>query len=290
MSIIVKLMGGLGNQLFQYALGRCIALERGLDVRFDLGHFERTTAPATYRAPGLDAFNVMMRSADQASVVRARFGGPLRHGLHRIHPRLAPERTVREVSMRFDASILRAPDGSYLEGYWQSERYFTSVAPTLRHELVLRTPLQQSAEEVARLIRSGPAISVHVRRGDYVNQAAASAHFHTCTPGYYQEAMERMLVSSPDARFFVFSDDMAWSRAHIRSDRPVHFVELGAPPHIDMHLMSLCDHHVMANSSFSWWGAWLNPSPDKRVIAPLHWFKDPAIDTADLIPVGWERI
>ncbi|QQR86122.1 MAG: alpha-1,2-fucosyltransferase [Flavobacteriales bacterium] len=290
MSIIVKLMGGLGNQLFQYALGRRIELERGVDVAFDLDHYDRTTGPATYRAPGLDAFNVTMRTADAASVQRARFGGPLRSGLHRLHPRLAPERTVREASMRFDASVLQAVDGSYLEGYWQSERYFDPVAPALRQEIVLRTPLQGSAAEAAQRIRSVPAISVHVRRGDYVNQAAASAHFHTCTPSYYQQAMERMLVSSPDARYFVFSDDMAWSRAHIRSDRQVHFVELGAPPHIDMYLMSLCDHHVMANSSFSWWGAWLNPSPDKRVIAPLRWFKDPAIDTADLLPVGWERL
>lgn len=290
MSIIVKLMGGLGNQLFQYALGRRIAAERGVEVRFDTSYFDQPPGPATYRQLGLNAFNVVLEPADSASIQLARFGSTVRQRLHRIHPRLAPELSLREGSMRFNASTLRAPDGSYLEGYWQSERYFAPIAQQLREELRLREALVPATEDIGQRMRSTKAISVHVRRGDYVSQAAASAHFPTCPPEYYQQAIDRMLMHEPGAEFFVFSDDMVWSRMHIRADRPVHFVEVNAPAHVDLHLMSACAHHIVANSSFSWWGAWLNPSATKRVIAPLRWFKDPAIDTVDLIPTGWERL
>jgi Glycosyl transferase family 11 len=228
--------------------------------------------------------------ADHAQIRRARLGSPVRQGLHRIHHRLAPDLTIRESSTRFDAAILGAADGSYLEGYWQSERYFAPIAPQLRKEIRLRDALLPTARALESRIRATRSISVHVRRGDYVSQPAASAYFHTCQPAYYKRAMDKMLEHEPHAEFFVFSDDMAWSREHIRPHRPLHFVDLNAPASVDLHLLSSCSHHIMANSSFSWWGAWLNDSPTKRVIAPVLWFKDPSIDTRDLLPSTWQRL
>lgn len=295
MEHVVRLTGGLGNQLFQYALGRAIALSTGAVVRYDLGFFEQVAGAHVPRTFALAPFKLRCEHASTRQIALAKQqGSAFRLMLHGIHPRLAPEHTVLDhPDMRFDPGVLRLAHPAYIDGYWQSERYFIDIADRLREDLVLReAPSGENARMAGLISGSTNAVSVHVRRGDYVSHPISSSHHLICGADYYASAMQRMLEAFPDASFFVFSDDLAWCRAHLRTEAPISFMEHNGndAAHEDMRLMSLCRHHIIANSSLSWWGAWLNASPAKQVIAPLRWFRDPSLDPPDLVPAAWIRM
>jgi hypothetical protein len=148
-------------------------------------------------------------------------------------------------------------------------------------------------EEMAhRIGGEESAVSIHVRRGDYVSDAGTNRFHGTCSVDYYHDAVDRISGFAPASHFFVFSDGIDWAKENLRLRQPVTYVDFndGEKNYEDLRLMSLCKHHIIANSSFSWWGAWLNPNPDKIVIAPKKWFNDPSINTDDLIPNSWLRL
>ncbi|MBS1565210.1 MAG: alpha-1,2-fucosyltransferase, partial [Bacteroidetes bacterium] len=136
------------------------------------------------------------------------------------------------------------------------------------------------------------AVSLHIRRGDYVTVAHTNQLHGTCSIDYYQRAAELIADVSPDPVFYIFSDDIAWVRENLQLPFPIVFVEGNDEAHAyeDMRLMSRCRHHILANSSFSWWGAWLNGRPDKIVVAPQKWMNNDSIVPKDLIPVSWKRL
>jgi hypothetical protein len=200
---------------------------------------------------------------------------------------------VRERAFTFQPKVLGQRPPAYLDGYWQSEKYFGDVADVIRKDFtVKRAP---SAANAAWLDRIGATVSVsiHVRRGDYVTNADANKFHGTCGIDYYQRAVQ-MLSSRLGGRpeFFVFSDDPAWVRANLDlGSHPHHYVTNNDAQtnYEDLRLMSSCRHHIIANSTFSWWGAWLNASPDKVVVAPRRWFRADEMDDRDLVPSGWVR-
>jgi len=291
---VVRLTGGLGNQLFQYALGRSIQLRTGAMLRYDLGFFEQGPGAHVQREFALSPFRLTCERANEQQISLAKHrGSRVRALLHGVHPRLAAERPVRDrPDMRFNPKVLRLEHDAYLDGYWQSERYFSDMAEQLREDLSLRDAPSGENARLAGAIKDCNAVSVHVRRGDYVTHPISSSHHATCSAEYYVRAMNRLVGSAPVDCFFVFSDDPEWSRANLRSTAPITFVDHNGndAAHEDLRLMSICRHHIIANSSLSWWGAWLNPSPTKQVIAPKLWFLDPAMDPPDLIPDTWTRI
>lgn len=290
---VVKLQGGLGNQMFQYAFGQAVAAKHNARLLFDLDFFDLPSGDHTPRAFGLDAYGLRCERASAARIALAKQrGNRARTFLHGVHPRLAPDRSYKERSFSFDQAALVQEGDVYFEGYWQSERYFNGVTDPLRKDFTLNITMPKDRSEVAELIDRGQAISVHVRRGDYVTNPYANAHFVTCGAEYYSTAIAKLLARAPAASVFVFCDDIQWARDHIRAEASTHFIAAvgSIHPAIDLHLMSRCHHHVIANSSYSWWGAWLNAKPGKRVIAPARWFNDGAMDTRDLIPVGWEQL
>jgi hypothetical protein len=190
---------------------------------------------------------------------------------------------LAEASPAFDPRLLAAPDETYLVGYWQSERYFADVADQIRAELSLPDPPSGQNRTVAEAIQAGPSASVHVRRGDYVG---SSTH-PVCSRDYYQAAMAELRERLTDPQFFLFSDDPKWCRDHLASRNDVVVAHNGpGSEHEDLRLMSMCDAHVIANSSFSWWGAWLGkPGP---TIAPRRWFADDR-DASAIVPERWDR-
>ena len=141
-------------------------------------------------------------------------------------------------------------------------------------------------QTAALIARAATAVSVHVRRGDYVSDPAAQSFHGTCSPEWYAAVMKEMVARVEAPAFFIFSDDPQWARSNLPAYEGMHFIDPQSDRRDfeDMHLMSLCCHHIIANSSFSWWGAWLNPSPDKQVIAPARWFNQGHNDTQDLLP------
>lgn len=292
--MITRLDGGLGNQLFQYAAGLALAeklaaplkidltaLARDPLRRFELANFRISAAVASPEEIG--AFVTRPSRAQRAW---GRLAVALGIGDHRV-----AFREYRYGYNRLFAAIRRPV---YLSGYWQSERYFSAIADQLRAELTPVAGLSPASRQVLAEIESCPAISIHIRRGDYLTNPAAAALLGLCPLEYYAAAVARLAAQVADPCFFVFSDDPQWARDNLKIDYPVRFVEANGPERgvEDMWLMKSSRHHIIANSSFSWWAAWLNDRPDKIVIAPRRWFSDPRRnrDTADLIPPVWQRL
>lgn len=176
-------------------------------------------------------------------------------------------------------------------GYWQSERYFQDIVGIIRRDFSFQRPLAGLNLSLVKQIAETNSVSLHIRRGDYVSNPQAFAIHGVCSIEYYEAAIKYVAerVSSPN--FFVFSDDMDWARSHLEIRHACCYVEnnKGADSYVDMQLMSRCKHNIVANSSFSWWGAWLNGNADKLVTAPRRWFANET-DTTDLLPSAWVRL
>ena len=293
--LVVNLVGGLGNQLFQYAAGRALAVQYGVELKLDISDFVRYP-PRRYL---LNHFAIEGKFASPDELGRfdrdpPRWSGAARRLLARLSGRDAGlGRTIFERGfpyqvIRFDPAV-----DTLLIGYWQSERYFLPIAPRIRQELTLRAPPPEVSAPLLETIDRNAAVSLHVRRGDYVSNPAVQAKHGVCGLDYYQAAVAHILAVEPAARFYLFSDDLDWVRSNLRIEAPCEYVDLNGPdqPHEDLRLMSRCRHHIIANSSLSWWGAWLNPRPDKVVIAPRQWFAPGSKrDARDIVPGGWIRL
>lgn len=286
--IIVRLIGGLGNQMFQYALGRRLADGLRVPLKLDVTPF-RSYVLHRY---ALWALNIREQLATDREISCARVGRfpTVRRRLRRVLPRAATEspRVVLEKAFRFDASVLDAADGSYLEGYWQSDKYFSPVEERLRVEFSVRSPLGGRDLAIAEKMQEGNSVSVHVRRADYVSDPTRV--LGTCDEGYYAQAFEYLGERIEQPKFFVFSDEPDWARTHLRIPLSKTFVchNDARRNFEDLRLMSLCRHHVIANSTFSWWGAWLGANPSKIVVMPKRWFPDRDPDeTTDIRPASW---
>jgi hypothetical protein len=296
--VITRLIGGLGNQMFQYATGRALALRGGAVLKLDITGFAAVGAYAKRRFE-LDSFSIHGNPASDADLAWfGRTGKPRSPRFHRVLNLLRIDRAngawpiYREPHFQFDPTVaeLRAP--VYLDGFWQSERYFFEIAAVLRQEFTAKAPLDRKNAALAAAIDSVNAVSLHVRRGDYVNDRATNRYHGICSPDYYQRAVDYIAAKVPAPHLFVFSDDRRWTRSNLRFAVPTTFVGANPPDcgYRDMHLMARCRHHIIANSSFSWWGAWLNPSREQIVVAPRQWFCSASNDTRDLIPPDWVRL
>jgi hypothetical protein len=291
--VIVRLMGGLGNQMFQYAMGRALAHARQAPVKVD---FELLKADAK-RTYALDGWNVSAPVATLFEVLRIRAANKLSWKLKPSAP-FYVRPVLREQTFLFDPDALRAPQRCLLIGYWQSEKYFKNIEATIRQEFTLRIAPGDKTQEVARAIQSCNSVCVHVRRGDFISEPHTQQAHGTCSLEYYRQAAEYIAQRIPDLRFFVFSDNAQWVRENLALGVPITVIDHNPPgdghapgrEHEDMWLMSLCKHAVLANSSFSWWGAWLNPVRDRIVVAPRQWFGSLGHETRDLIPEHWTRM
>jgi hypothetical protein len=285
--IAVLAQGGLGNQLFQYATGRALALRRGVPLVIDPGWYETSVPKLTPRTFDLIGCSIAARLArpDEASVF-AWLRGPLRSRL----PAGRPWRPLRERHLGFQSRVLEAPAGSYLIGYWQSWRYFDAIRRLLLEETLPKAPADDADAALAARMAGIDSIAVHVRRGDYVSVATTAAYHGTCAPGYHGRAVGELAAGLGDPHAFVFTDDPSWVREHLRLPVPFDIVDRHGPDAAlaDLALMRRCRHFVIANSSFSWWGAWLGTHPEKRVAAPARWYADGRA-MPDLLPPDWHR-
>ena len=291
-SVITRLNGGLGNQLFQYAAGRALAERLGAPLKFDLSEFE------TYllRRFELDQFNINANIATSEELAGLVIN-PSR--FQRCYCRLAislgldiNKIAFKESKFGYDGTFEKIRHPMYLNGYWQSEKYFISAKDKLRSELCLINKLSESSQKILDEILQCTAISLHIRRGDYISNLSAAAVHGVCSLDYYTSAICHITTHVQNPYFFVFSDDPQWAKDNIKISYPVQFVDINGPDRgvDDMWLMKSCKHHIIANSSFSWWAAWLNDRQDRIVIAPRIWFLDKKINDKDLIPEQWHRI
>jgi len=287
-AVVAGLSGGLGNQMFQYAAARALSLRLGcplhLDTSWYLGRRDRfyALAPFAVTAPaivGMGPFPDTVKRLESKiarRLARNRMGVPI----------------FRERQPGFTPSFAGLTGPVYLEGYWQSERYFAENRHVITGDFDLREGLPEKCRPFLDQIASSEAVCVHVRRGDYLTDPINSKVYESCGLDYYQNGLSVLEESVRKPHCFVFSDDPGWVRANFGCRFPVTVVDInaGAEAHWDLHLMAACKHFIIANSSLSWWAAWLCRYPDKRVIAPSRWFRDRGIDTGDLIPGTWRRI
>lgn len=291
--IISHMIGGLGNQMFQYAAGRALSLTRGVPLRLDTQDFEGYTLHNGFELHRIFDIEAQVASRNEThQVLGWRAFDPLRRKL--FHQRFLRFRGaslfVDSLSnQRYDFADM--PDSCYLMGNWQSERYFAQVADTIRTDFAYRAmPMGRNAELV-ELISNTTAVSLHVRRGDIAANPASLAVHGLCSLDYYRKAIEYVTAKLVNPEFVIFSDDMAWVRENLHVAYPCHYVDHNKGPesYNDMRLMSRCHHHIIANSSFSWWGAWLNPSQKKIVVAPQRWFAA-NYDSSEIVPSSWTQI
>lgn len=291
--IVVRMQGGLGNQFFQYACGRALSGRLRCPLWLDLSWFRRLPKAATPRAFELGRYPIRASILDPDRTGGVRFYSAERLGcLARIDGTWTWARPFRERSLDFDERISGVQAPRTLEGYWQSPRYFDGLRDTLWNELQPDVPLSEADSRVAALIRQSgnQAVSVHVRRGDYLVGVHAT-HHGVCEETYYSRALSHLRGEMGALRLFVFSDDPEWvqGRSDLFGDATVVSHNRGLTAFQDLRLMSMCRGHVIANSSFSWWGAWLSRASDKKVIAPLQWLRDGRA-LPDLIPRDWVRL
>lgn len=297
--IILQMLGGLGNQMFQYALGRKLALEHNTELKVDLRGYHENSL----RKYCLDNLSVCIageaskkeisRFADKTYPWYVRRAA----GLMRVNKWLAQKgKNSRHYSEKteftFDSKVLSWPDNIYVSGYFQSYKYFEDIRDVLVKEFQPKKSAEGINANYLKDILEQQSVSLHVRRGDYVSNAATQKHHGGCDLAYYKEAMRRMdKYCHGKPVYYVFSDDLEWVKGNLKFDRLVYFMDQNGADkdYEDLRLMSACQHHIIANSSFSWWGAWLCQRPAQKVIAPKVWIKANP-NTPNMVPDNWERI
>lgn len=290
-------MGGLGNQMFQYAAARRVSHVRNVPLKLDLGWFGSSAAVDTARRYQLGVFSIRGEFATPEEIrkLTGRLTNSIAKRLRRTIERSRPvgrRSWIMERGLQFDPDIFDIAGNVYLDGYWQSERYFADIQEIIRREFTLQVDPDPLTSGLCKRAHEVESVSVHIRRGDYVWNPV-TRHFHgTCPPDYYRSAARYIADMVKDVHFFVFSDDPAWVRENLTLESPATFVTHNGPDkgHDDLRIMTHCKHHIIANSSFSWWGAWLGRHPGKIVVAPRKWFADDTIHTGDPIPEGWVRL
>lgn len=293
--IVVQLKGGLGNQMFQYAASRRLAHRNKTNLYIDLGWFELTTFVDAPREYELSCFNIeqgfVTRDkdfvvADHTNDLKTKVYS-LTKGL--IKPRLTPF-IEDEEHYHFDERVLSLPNNTYLDGFWHSEKYFMDIRNILLRDFSFKSRINKKNNRLLKDILASNSVSLHVRRGDYVSNKATSIKHGLMGSAYYKKAVELISEKIKDPKFYVFSDDPEWCKENLKLSGPTVYVGHNKDGAEDMRLMSNCRHNIIANSSFSWWGAWLNQNDDKTVVSPRQWFNDPGINTKDVLPKSWLKI
>jgi hypothetical protein len=292
--IIVKLQGGLGNQMFQYAFGLSLSQKLKCALYLDLSFFGQHSNGLTPRNYELNLFPASINIASDKLIKR--FLHP--DLVHRLINRSRINRTAvyRENTVRINKYVFEIKSSVYFDGFWQSEQYFNNNEGLVRSCLGFKKILNHQSQKIAdQLANQAETISVHVRRGDYVSSKITHELHGVCSIYYYNESIKLINNRLNSPHFYFFSDDTEWVKKNLLPEvKNATLIQhnTGSESWQDMALMSKCKHHIIANSSFSWWGAWLNPDKGKIVIAPKNWFssKTDYFNDKDIVPENWIRL
>jgi hypothetical protein len=284
--VIVQLTGGLGNQLFQYAAGKSLALSQGSKLKCDLGSYGKQGS----RSFDLNCFKLDVEVATREELESLQSKNLITKALQRTLPP-HKRKAYREPHFHFDPSFFSARKDIYLKGNWQSERYFKRFEDQIKNEFEIKEEYVSHLEELASSLMSQSSISVHIRRGDYLQQQFLQYH-GVLSAHYYNEAIKQIAQNVTNPKFYFFSDDIQWVMQNLDLDFPHEFISGKATRSSieDFYLMQSCQHNIIANSSFSWWAAWLNRNPGKNIVAPRQWFQQGPKDTYDLLPDKWIKV
>ncbi|MES2315491.1 MAG: alpha-1,2-fucosyltransferase [Patescibacteria group bacterium] len=294
--IIVRLGGGMGNQMFQYAVGRALSVKKNVALGLDLTYLlERVPRPAwhkfVFRNFDLGVFNIsaeIVSAKEIPFIYKPFFSGKVMLLFDALRRKVF-KFPGTEKSFQYDPNVFTLGSNSYLQGNWQSPKYFIGIEDIIRKDFSLKKPLSDKALKLNDEIQATISVCVNIRRTDFVTSS-----FHGIFgKEYYDKGIEHIAESRSIEKIYVFSDDMEWCKENLHFNYPTIFVGheyAGAQFEEYLMLMKACKHFVIPNSSFAWWAAWLNTDTDKVVVAPKRWFLDDSIATDDLIPREWVRI
>ena len=288
---IVKILGGLGNQMFQYALYLSLQ-ERFSDeiIKIDLSCFRGYPLHNGFELN--EIFDLNYEEASFGDLLKLTYPYP-HYRLWQLGRHILPKRKticMEPMNHIFDSSILTIQGSCYYDGYWQNEKYFSSIRDKVCNSFSFHKMLNKRNGDLFNEIKSKESLSIHIRRGDYVNHPIFGG---ICDINYYKRAIQYVINCRKVDLFCIFSNDVKWCRSELERYLPIGKViyvdwNKDANSYIDMHLMSICKHNIIANSSFSWWGAWLNQNASKIVVAPSKWRNIETMD--DPVPDTWIRI
>ncbi len=294
--IISQIVGGLGNQLFQYAAARQLSLILEQEIYLDLNFFDTYHNPDVFR---LDRYNVKYKIADQNDIDRLKrvnATGIAAKAYRKIFKKQYYLNTGNHFDQRWlllnDWNKLKNYKDIYISGYLANPEFFYNIEGLLKKEFTLNGELNEANKQMMKKIESTDAVMLHVRRGDYVNN-----NFFVSQPiSYYLSAIQKVKEKVKNPVFFVFSDDVNWIKENIQTEDETHYCDIndGKTDYMELALMSSCKHAIIANSTFSWWGAWLINNPDKMVIVPKQWYSNPKTQVLYLkrkiYQEGWQRL
>lgn len=288
--VITQLKNGLGNQMFQYALGRRISHINRVPLKLDINEFNVNIKGINVRNFALHIFNIEENFPSQKEINRLIPKKRVMRILAGITDKMLPfyrKTYIIEKFHHFDPEILKLKDNIYLEGYWQSEKYFQDIKEVIKRDFTFKKPPEGKNRELLNTIKDTNSIGVHVRRGDYIS----NKRLVLCSADYYKKCINKITDLIANPHFFIFSDEPEWVKKNINPDFPVTVIDHNGPKmdYEDFRLLSGCRHFIIANSTFSWWAAWLGDYPEKLVFAPGKWFKINK-NTKDLYPDSWIKV
>lgn len=290
--IIIRLYGGLGNQLFQYACARSVSIQKNTTVLGDISVLTKKSAPAHATKFELELFNVKI-STNSKYLPLISLAYSNSRALRFIFQRWPLVLFKEKKLYKYDSKISSILGNLYLDGYWQSPKYFDNIRPELLEEIKFKKPPSADFNDWQSKIKSSNSVALHVRRGDYLTNAKAAAYHGICSTTYYEAAINRIIEKVTNPKFFIFSDDLDWCAANLNIKAPCQYVRgssKGLSAQEDLLLMASCKHQIIANSSFSWWAAWLNENPEKIVIHPRRWITNTKVITDELFPSSWQGL
>lgn len=290
--IIVKLSGGLGNQMFQYAAAKALSVSNNLELKLDISHFDKVISNETLRYYRLDIFpNIKESVAAKQEINKLvhQFDFDFFNRVYKnFNKRIFNFNKVYKIEhdLSYSAITLKGSKSAYLDGYWQTEQYFSTERFVVQECFSLDyLNHHETLQPFLEMIKSEQTVSIHVRRGDYVSNPLTKAYHGTADINYYKRAITKITETAPgNFVFFIFSDDIAWCKKNLIIPCKHFYISTGIDYH-DLYLMSKCKHNIIANSSFSWWAAWLNKNSDKIIIGPKKWFANQLSN--NIVPANW---
>jgi len=283
--IIINLKGGLGNQMFQYALGRKMSLKNEDELKLDVYGLEVANKVGDiYRPFDLGEFNIQNIHASAEEIKKLKY--PL--GIFSKLMRRFRFKVLKKTHGGWEPEILEQTEDMYLDGFWQSPKYFEDIREEILKDFSLKSPLSPNFLSWTSKIQETNSVALHVRRSDYASNPRVLKEFGVCSANYYSTAITYLKKHTNSASFFIFSDDIEWVKKNLTlPDNSIFVSDKTLTTTEELILMSKCSHNIIANSSFSWWSAWLNTNERKIVIAPIPWFNTKKHIYKDLIPDLW---
>ncbi|MDB4078797.1 alpha-1,2-fucosyltransferase [Amylibacter sp.] len=284
--IYSRIRGGLGNQLFQYCAARSLADSLGTSLGLDTRDFNQNSPYLL----GLKNFNIRA-DFNPSVMIKHKNDGYIKYLIDIAFGK--KQKIYKETSLNFNEKFLLLQNNSYLKGYWQTEKYFKDNKKNILNDLKIINPQSNQNKKISKKIAGTTSVSLHIRRGDYVTNTAYNAAHGTCSLTYYKNAINHLINKiGKNFTVFAFSDDPEWVSSNLKLPVSICFIDNNSSEYSyeDLRLMSECNHNIIANSSFSWWGAWLNTNHHKTVIAPNSWYADQSLKNNDIIPSNWTKI